>query len=56
MFVLIPCYLPTLKDIDYFSQGLGDLNRAIGWYFRILEIDDKWVSLVLFRVPILTVT
>lgn len=31
----------SLESIDWFSQGLGDLNRAIGWYFRILEVDDK---------------
>lgn len=46
MFVRFPL-IPNSENIDWFSQGLGDLNRAIGWYFRILEVDDKWVSLVL---------
>lgn len=29
---------------DWLLQGLGDLNRAMGWYFRILEVDDKYIT------------
>lgn len=39
--MFVPPIIPAWKSIDWFSQGLGDLNRAIGWYFRILEVDDK---------------
>lgn len=40
MFVPFPL-IHNSENIDWFLQGLGDLNRAIGWYFKILEVDNK---------------